>query len=101
MLVIVILWALTAVVFLAGILATANRIESRVSVINSALTPTSQNLNTLPVLNDVINNVNQIRDAVRNLSPTIGSIEDSASSIDESLKSINKTVGPINKVRGD
>jgi uncharacterized protein YoxC len=89
MLVIVILWALTAVIFLTGILATANRIESRVSVINSELTPTSQKLNTLPVLNDVINNVNQIRDAVRNLNPTIGSIEDSAASIDESLKSIN------------
>jgi hypothetical protein len=48
MLVIVILWALTAVIFLTGILATANRIESRVNVINSALTPTAQKLNTLP-----------------------------------------------------
>ncbi|MGH3767834.1 MAG: hypothetical protein ACRDTX_22255 [Pseudonocardiaceae bacterium] len=97
MLVIVILWALTAVIFLTGILATANRIESRVGVINSALTPTAQKLNTLPVLNDVVNNAKQIRAAAANLSPTIGHVADSAASIDESLKSVNNTVGPINK----
>ena len=97
MLVIVILWALTAVIFLTGILATANRIESRVHVINSALTPTARKLNTLPVLNDVASNANQIRDAAANLSPTIGRIADSAGSIDNSLKSVNNTVPSINK----
>lgn len=97
MLVIVILWALTAVVFLTGILATANRIESRVGVINSSLTPTAQKLDTLPVLNDVIDNANQIRDAAANLSPTIGSIADSAASIDGSLNSVEDSVGSINK----
>ncbi len=97
MLVIVILWALTAVIFLTGILATANRIESRVGVINSALTPTARKLNTLPILNDVVGNATQIRDAAANLSPTVGSIADSAASIDQSLKSVDGTVGPINK----
>jgi methyl-accepting chemotaxis protein len=97
MLVILILWALTAVVFLAGILATANRIESRVNVINSALTPTAQKLTTLPILNNIANNATQIRDAAANLSPKIGSIADSAASIDESLKSVNNTVPSINK----
>lgn len=97
MLVIVILWALTAVIFLTGIQATANRIESRVGVINSALTPTAQKLNTLPVLNSIVDNANQIRDAAADLNPTIGSIADSAASIDDSLKSVNDTVGPINK----
>lgn len=97
MLVIVILWALTAVIFLTGILATANRIESRVHVINSALTPTERKLTTLPVLNDVASNANQIRDAAANLSPTIGRIADSAGSIDNSLKSVNNTVPSINK----
>jgi len=96
MLVIVILWALTAVIFLTGILATANRIESRVGAINSSLTPTAQKLDTLPILNDVADNANQIRDAAASLSPTIGSIADSAASIDESLKSVNDAVGPIN-----
>ena len=96
-LVIVIRWALTAVIFLTGILATANRIESRVHVINSALTPTARKLNTLPVLNDVASNANQIRDAAANLSPTIGRIADSAGSIDNSLKSVNNTVPSINK----
>ena len=97
MLVIVILWALTAVILLTGILATANRIESRVNVINSALTPTARKLTTLPVLSDVVSNANQIRDAARNLSPTIGRISGSAASIDESLKSVNDKVGPINE----
>jgi methyl-accepting chemotaxis protein len=97
MLVIIVLWALTAVVFLAGILATANRIESRVGVINSALTPTAQKLTNLSVLNNVVDNANQIRDAAANLSPTIGHIADSAASVDESLKSVNNTVPSINK----
>jgi methyl-accepting chemotaxis protein len=97
MLVIVILWALTAVIFLTGILATANRIESRVGVINSALTPTAKKLTTLPVLNNVADNANQIRDAAANLSPTIGRITDSAASVDESLKSVNNTVPSINR----
>jgi methyl-accepting chemotaxis protein len=97
MLVIVILWALTAVIFLTGILATANRIESRVGVINSALTPTAHKLTTLPILNNVTDNAKQIRDAAANLSPTIGRIAGSAASIDASLKSVNHTVPSINK----
>lgn len=96
MLVIVILWALTAVIFLTGILATANRIESRVNVINSALTPTAHKLTNLPILSNVANNANQIRDAAANLSPTVGRIADSAASIDKSLKSVNNTVPSIN-----
>ena len=97
MLVIVILWALTAVIFLTGILATANRIDSRVGVINSALTPTAHKLTTLPILNNVTDNAKQIRDAAANLSPTIGRIAGSAASIDASLKSVNHTVPSINK----
>jgi hypothetical protein len=97
MLVIVILWALTAVIFLTGILAAANRIESRVGVINSSLTPIASKLNTVPILTNVQNTANQIRDAAANLSPTIGRISDSAASIDNSLKSVGQAVGPINQ----
>jgi methyl-accepting chemotaxis protein len=97
MLVIVVLWALTAVIFLTGILAAANRIESRVGVINNALNPINQKLNTVPVLTQVSNTANEIRDAASNLSPTIGRIADNASTIDQSLKSVNNVVGPINK----
>jgi uncharacterized phage infection (PIP) family protein YhgE len=97
MLVIVVLWALTAVIFLTGILAAANRIESRVGVINNALNPINQKLNTVPVLTQVSNTANQIRDAASNLSPTIGRITDNAATIDQSLKSVNNVVGPINK----
>ncbi|MFN2479422.1 MAG: hypothetical protein ABR615_09670 [Pseudonocardiaceae bacterium] len=97
MLVIVILWALTAVIFLTGILAAANRIESRVGQINSSLTPINTNLNTVPVLSKVSDTASQIRDAAANLSPTVGRIADSAGSIDTSLKQVNDSVGPINK----
>jgi len=97
MLVIVILWALTAVIFLTGILAAANRIESRVGVINGALTPINQKLNTVPVLTQVSNTANQIRDAASNLSPTIGRITDNAATIDQSLKSVGNVVVPINR----
>jgi uncharacterized phage infection (PIP) family protein YhgE len=97
MLVIVVLWALTAVIFLTGILAAANRIESRVGVINASLTPINSKLNTVPILAKVSNTADQIRDAAANLSPTIGRIVESASSIDSSLKSVNDAVGPINK----
>jgi methyl-accepting chemotaxis protein len=97
MLVIVIIWALVAVIFLTGILAAANRIESRVNVINSSLTPTAHKLTVLPILNNVADNANQIRDAAANLSPTIGRIDASAASIDESLKSVGDTVPSINK----
>jgi hypothetical protein len=97
MLVIVILWALTAVIFLTGILAAANRIESRVGVINNALTPINTKLNTVPILSQVTDTANKIRDAAANLSPTVGRISESASSIDSSLKQVNDSVGPINK----
>jgi hypothetical protein len=97
MLVIVVLWALTAVIFLTGILAAANRINNRVGVINAALTPINSKLNTVPILAKVSNTADQIRDAAANLSPTIGRIVESASSIDASLKSVNDAVGPINK----
>src|SRR6476661_9671685 len=97
MLVIVIFWALLAVIFLTGILASANRIENRVGVINSEVGPISNKLDTVPILAKVQDTANQIRDAASNLSPTIGRIVDSASSIDSSLKQVNDAVGPINK----
>jgi uncharacterized phage infection (PIP) family protein YhgE len=97
MLVIVIFWALLAVIFLTGILASANRIENRVGVINSEVSPINNKLNTVPILAKVEDTANQIRDTASNLSPTVGRIADSASSIDSSLKQVNDSVGPINK----
>jgi hypothetical protein len=97
MLVIVIFWALTAVIFLTGILASANRIENRVGIINSEVAPINNKLDTVPILTKVENTANEIRDAAANLSPTIGRIAESASTIDGSLKQVNDSVGPINK----
>jgi hypothetical protein len=89
------------VIFLTGILAAANRIESRVGIINSSLTPVNSKLNTVPVLGNVENTANQIREAAANLSPTIGRVSESAGRIDNSLKSVNESVGPINKSAKD
>src|SRR3978361_1695539 len=97
MLVIVVLWALLAVIFLTGILASANRIENRVGIINSEVGPISNKLTTVPILTKVEDTANQIREVAANLSPTIGRIADNASSIDASLKQVGESVGPINK----
>jgi methyl-accepting chemotaxis protein len=97
MLVIVVLWALTAVIFLTGILAAANRIESRVGIINNALTPINTELDVVPILTNVVNSANQIRDAAANLSPTIARVTDSAASIDQSLNQVEGAVPLINQ----
>ncbi|MGH3786887.1 MAG: hypothetical protein ACRDRG_10145 [Pseudonocardiaceae bacterium] len=97
MLVIVVLWALTAVIFLTGILAAANRIESRVGIINNALTPINTELDVVPVLANVVDSANQIRDAAANLSTTIGRVTDSAASIDQSLNQVEGAVPLINQ----
>ncbi|HKR48630.1 MAG TPA: hypothetical protein VJT72_03445 [Pseudonocardiaceae bacterium] len=96
MLVIVIFWALFAVVLLTGIISTANRIENRVGVINSAVTPINSKLDTVAVLTNVQNTASQIRDAAAPLTGIIGNVVNSASSIDNSAKTILGSAQSIN-----
>ena len=96
MLVIIIFWALFAVLLLTGILSTANRIESRVGVINQSVTPINQELDIVPVLANVQDTANQIRDAAVPLTGIIGNVVDSASSIDTTAKQILGTAQSIN-----
>ncbi len=110
MLVIIIFWALFAVLLLTGISATANRIESRVGVINNSVTPVNSKLDIVPILSNVQNTAGQIRESAAPLTGIIDSVVDSASSIattaqqilgsaesiNKSAKSINETVLLIN-----
>src|SRR5918997_6154324 len=88
MLVIVIFWALLAVLLLTGILSTANRIESRVGVINERVEPINSELDVVPILASVQDTANQIRDAAVPLTGIVGNVANSASSIDRTAKQI-------------
>jgi methyl-accepting chemotaxis protein len=97
MLVLVIIWALFAVIMLTGIIATANRIESRVGVINEAVTPINRKLDVVPVLAQVQDTAGQIRDAATPLTGIIGNVVNSASSIDLTVKQILSSAESINR----
>lgn len=97
MLVIVIAWALFAVLMLTGIISTANRIESRVGVINNSVTPINSKLDTVGVLSQVQDTAGQIRDAAAPLSGIIGNVVNSAASIDTTAKQILGSAESINR----
>lgn len=96
MLVIVIFWALFAVLLLTGILSTANRIESRVGVINGEVSPINNKLDIVPILAQVSDTAVQIRDAAAPLTGTIQNVVGSAASIDVSAKQILGSAQAIN-----
>jgi methyl-accepting chemotaxis protein len=97
MLVLVIIWALFAVLMLTGIISTAQRIESRVGVINNAVTPINSKLDVVPVLAQVQDTAGQIRDSAAALSGIVGNIATSASSIDVTAKQILSSAESINR----
>src|SRR5918997_629836 len=97
MLVLVIIWALFAVLMLTGIISTAQRIESRVGVINNAVTPINSKLDVVPILAQVQDTAGQIRDAAAPLTGIIGNVASSASSIDLSAKQILGSAESINR----
>lgn len=97
MLVIVIAWALFAVLMLTGIISTANRIENRVGVINNSVTPINSKLDVVSVLTQVQDNATQIRDAAAPLTGIIGNVANSASSIDTTAKQILGSAQSINR----
>ena len=97
MLVIVIAWALFAVLMLTGIISTANRIENRVGVINNSVTPINSKLDVVPILAQVQDTAGQIRDSAAPLTGIIGSVASSAASIDTTAKQILGSAQSINK----
>lgn len=96
MLVIIVIWALSAVLMLTGTLGAANRIEERVNTINSDVAPIDTELDTVPILTDVSKTAEDIRVAAAPLTGGLGKVVEDVGTIDTSAKSILVSATEIN-----
>lgn len=96
MLVIIVFWALSAVLMLTGTLGAANRIEERVNTINSDVAPIDTELDTVPILTDVSKTAEDIRVAAAPLTGGLGKVLEDVGTIDTSAKSILVSANEIN-----
>lgn len=99
MLVIVIFWALAAVLMLTGTLINAREIDETVEVINGEVSSTDgidKDLDSVKELVQTRRTVVRIRDAAEPLTGQADQIISAATSIDRSVKSILGTAGEIN-----
>ena len=116
-LVVVIVWALAAVLMLTGTLVNAREINDAVPLINSQVLPIDEDLDNVELAEETARLTEQIRDAAAPLSDqadrilqvagnidrnaasilvTARSINDTANAINGNVLSINDTVGAIN-----
>lgn len=98
-LVILIFWALAAVLMLTGTLINANEIEDTVEVINAEVSSTDgidKDLDSVKELEQTRKTVASIRDAAEPLSGQAEQIITAAGAINKSAKSILSTAGSIN-----
>ncbi|MGH3569468.1 MAG: hypothetical protein ACRDRH_26315 [Pseudonocardia sp.] len=109
MLVVIIAWALFAVAMLTGTLVAAQKIETRVAVINDDFPTIGQNLESIPLavetgrIADEINRVaapigpqfTQVVDAVGSINAAAKTVNDNVVSINGSVKMINDSVKTI------
>lgn len=96
MLVIIIFWALSAVLMLTGTLGAANKIKERVDSINTDVAPIKTKLDTVPILADVSKSAEAIRVAAAPLSGGLGKVEEDVGTIDTSAKAILVSANEIN-----
>ncbi|MGH4013870.1 MAG: hypothetical protein ACRDSL_08050 [Pseudonocardiaceae bacterium] len=96
MLVIIIVWALSAVLMLTSTLGSAQSIEKKVDRINSDVGPIDTELDTVPVLVEVSSTAEAIREAAAPLSGGLGNVVDDVGSIDASAKDILVNATSIN-----
>lgn len=96
MLVIIVFWALSAVLMLTSTLGNADKILERVNSINADVGPVNKKLDTVPILVDVTNNARAIRAAAAPLTGQLGSVVTDVGSIDTSAKSILVSANEIN-----
>ncbi len=102
-LVVVIFWALAAVLMLTGTLINAREIEDTVEVINTQVSSTDgidKDLNNVKELVSVERDVASIRDAAQPLSGQADQILTQAGAINRSARSILGTAGSINQTAG-
>lgn len=96
-LVILIFWALAAVLMLTGTLINAREIEDTVDVINTQVSPIDEELNNVKVLEETTRSTTKILAAAEPLSGQADQIIGAAGRIDKNAKSILGTAGSINK----
>jgi methyl-accepting chemotaxis protein len=96
MLVIIVFWALSAVLMLTGTLGAANRIDERVTTITSDVSPIDTELDTVPILTQVSTTAEQIREAAAPLTGQLADVVDDVGTIDASAKSILVSANEIN-----
>lgn len=96
-LVILIFWALAAVLMLTGTLINAREIDDTVDVINTQVSPIDEELNNVKVLEEVTRSTVKIDASAKPLSGQADEIIGAAGRIDKNVKSILGTAGSINK----
>jgi hypothetical protein len=102
-LVVVIAWALFAVLMLTGTLVAAQQIDNRVRAINTEYPKIGENLQTLPLAFETGRIADEISKAAQPVGPqftqivaTVGTIESSVKSIEGNALNINTSVHSIN-----
>lgn len=96
MLVIIIFWALSAVLMLTSTLGSANRIDERVKVINSDVSPIDSELDTVPILVEVSGTASDILTAAAPLTGGLEKVVEDVGTIDANAKTILETATQIN-----
>lgn len=96
MLVIIVVWALSAVLMLTSTLGSANRIDQRVETINADVAPIDAKLDTVPILVDVSKTAEDIRVAAAPLTGGLAKVVEDVGTIDTSAKSILVSANEIN-----
>ena len=96
-LVVVIFWALAAVLMLTGTLINAREIDDTVDVINTQVSPIDEELNNVKVLEEVTRSTVKIDASAKPLSGQADEIIGAAGRIDKNVKSILGTAGSINE----
>ena len=97
MLVIIIFWALAAVLMLTGTLINAREIQDDVVEINDQIVPIDDDLDNVKLAAKTVELSGQIDAAAKPLSSQAGQIIAAARSIDKKAKSILATAGSINR----
>src|SRR5918997_1791515 len=97
LLVIVIFWALAAVLMLTGTLINAREIEDDVAVINNQVTPIDEDLDNIKLAAETNRIATRIREAATPLTGQLDDVISAAQSIDRRASSILATAGDINE----
>jgi hypothetical protein len=96
-LVVVIAWALFAVLMLTGTLISTSQIQNRVNAINVIYPRVDQNLKSVPLALQTARISGEIEDAARPVGPQFTDIVKDVQGIQASVTSVQNLVGPINK----